>query len=74
MGEFSPSLKVDKYEPNIPKKYLKCDPEKKDSERGFKNFSCIELIINYLDILELHHDGHIRFQIDSNKNFSFLTI
>ena len=74
MGEFSPSLEVDKYEPNIPKKYLKCDPRKEDSEKGFENFSSIELIINYLDILELHHDGHIRFRVDSNNKFSFITI
>ena len=72
MGLFSPSKKVDDYEPNIPAKYLKSDPSKSDSEKGYMNFSSIELEVFNSDILELHHDGHIRFNLDSRNNISFV--
>ena len=52
--------------------YLKKDPQKKDSESGYDNFTVVKIIINNLDILELHHDGHIRFNVDSDKNFTFV--
>ena len=56
-------------------KYLKKDPEKKDSESGYNNFCVAEMIIDSVDILELHHDGHIRFEIvhhDKGKEYIFL--
>tara|TARA_Y100000996_G_scaffold414360_1_gene405004 strand:- start:1206 stop:1799 length:594 start_codon:yes stop_codon:yes gene_type:complete len=67
MGNYKPSTIIESWSPNIPKKYLKIDPEKKDSELGYKNFTVVELSIIISDILELHHDGHIRFCIDSNE-------
>ena len=72
MGEYSPSQILNKWHPNIPLKYLKKDPEKKDSESGYYNFSFVKLVIKKLDILELHHDGHIRFSVDVSKNITFI--
>ena len=71
MGEYTPSQNLKEWHPNIPLKYLKKDPEKLDSESGYNNFTVIKLIINTLDILELHHDGHIRFNIDSSREINF---
>ena len=72
MGEYSPSQKLQEWHPNIPLKYLKKDPEKSDSELGYNNFTVIKLIINQLDILELHHDGHIRFNLDLLGEITFI--
>ena len=72
MGEYTPSQNLKEWHPNIPLKYLKKDPEKLDSESGYNNFTVIKLIINTLDILELHHDGHIRFNIDSSGKINFI--
>ena len=71
MGNYGPSELTNSWEPNIPDKYLKKDPERGDSELGYENFTVIELFIMVTDILELHHDGHIRFRVENNK-FSFL--
>ena len=72
MAPFPPSKILKKWEANIPKKYLKKDPEKEDSENGYENFSYIELKVIESDILQLHHDGHIRFKIKNDK-FIFLS-
>ena len=72
MGDFAPSDITSEWQPNIPSKYLKTDPDKDDSESGYKNFTVIELSIDCLDVLELHHDGHIRFSCDSSGEFSFI--
>ena len=68
MGPFKPSLILKEYHPNIPLKYLKKDPDQVDQFKGYENFTYIELDILSLDVLELHHDGHIRFSIDLEKN------
>ena len=62
MGPYSPSKPLDKWHPNIPLEYLKTDPDKEHSQYGYVNFVHIELKVFELDILELHHDGHIRFK------------
>ena len=72
MGKYDPSKLLKEWHPNIPLKYLKKDPEKKDSESGYYNFSFVKLAIKKLDILELHHDGHIRFSVDVSKNITFI--
>ena len=72
MGDFKPSQPLKSWEPNIPSKYLKIDPEKKDSESGFINFTYVELIILETDILKLYHDGHIRFRIDKKNKMEFV--
>ena len=41
----------------------KKDPDRANSEKGYVNFVHVELSIIDLDILQLHHDGHIRFQV-----------
>tara|TARA_Y100000590_G_scaffold83493_1_gene93085 strand:+ start:267 stop:869 length:603 start_codon:yes stop_codon:yes gene_type:complete len=74
MGVYTPSIVLDEYNPNIPIKYLKRDPDENDSHAGYKNFAFIKLQIQSSDILELHHDGHIRFKVDSNNKFSFIAI
>ena len=71
MAPYIPSTKLEDWDPNIPHKYLKKDPEKKDSESGYNNFCVAEMIIDSVDILELHHDGHIRFRIDFLNNESY---
>tara|TARA_Y100000590_G_C15555552_1_gene952663 strand:+ start:567 stop:1163 length:597 start_codon:yes stop_codon:yes gene_type:complete len=73
MGEYAPSQNLKEWHPNIPLEYLKKDPEKSDSESGYDNFTVVKLNINHLDILELHHDGHIRFSVDSSEKLSFIT-
>ena len=72
MGEFPPSQELQSWNPNIPKEYLKTDPEKKDSEKGYINFTHIELEIMEIDVLQLHHDGHIRFKVDNSNKYSYL--
>ena len=72
MGDFKPSESLKSWEPNIPSKYLKTDPEKKDSEFGFENFTSIELNIIEADILKLYHDGHTRFRIDKKNKMEFV--
>ena len=73
MGPFSPGSKIDKWHPNFPLDLKKKNPTKESSEAGYKNFSSIELKINELDILELHHDGHIRFQCSKEKNLFYVS-
>ena len=70
MAPYIPSTKLDNWHPNIPIEYLKKDPEKNDSESGYANFCAVELIVEAVDIIELHHNGHIRFKIDLIKNES----
>ena len=72
MGEFSPGKKLSSWSPNIPSKYLKTDPDKVHSEEGYINFTHIELCVAETDILQLHHDGHIRFLVKGDR-FSFLS-
>ena len=73
MGPFPPSTSLDKWDPNIPSEYLKTDPNKEHSEEGYLNFTHIELKIIEADFLELHHDGHIRFKIDKENSFYYVS-
>ncbi len=73
MGPFAPSEKLDKWHPNIPSEYLKSDPEREHSENGYINFSHIELKVLESDILYLHHDGHIRFQVNNQTNIFYVS-
>ena len=72
MGRYSPSQDLKEWQPNIPIKYLKKDPDKQDSDSGYANFTVVKLEVSSLDILELHHDGHIRYKVDSNGNYTFV--
>ena len=69
MGDYTPSEITVNWEPNIPNEYSKKDPDRDASEIGYDNFVVMELIVQSVDVLELHHDGHIRFKIDDNKFF-----
>ena len=72
MGPFPPSDTLKEWHPNIPEEYLKTDPDKERSEDGYINFAHIELCVAETDILQLHHDGHIRFLV-KDDSFSFLS-
>ena len=73
MGPYAPSQQLKKWHPNIPLEYLKKDPDKKHSEEGYINFTHIELEIIQTDILQLHHDGHIRFKYDNQNNIYYVS-
>tara|TARA_B100000945_G_C19949650_1_gene397944 strand:- start:320 stop:544 length:225 start_codon:yes stop_codon:yes gene_type:complete len=73
MGPYNPSSILEKWHPNVPLQYIDKDPTKKDSEQGYKNFMHIQLNIVEVDILELHYDGHIRFQVLDNNEINFLS-
>ena len=73
MGPYKPSQELQKWHPNVPIKYIDKDPELSDSIKGYKNFLHIELVVNKIDILELHYDGHIRFQVDENEKMFFIS-
>ena len=69
MGPYTPSSTLDTYHPNIPFEYAKKDPDRTSSEQGYANFVHVELSIIDLDILQLHHDGHIRFKVADQQLF-----
>ena len=71
MGPFPPSDELESWHPNIPDEYLKTDPDKEHSEEGYINFTHIELRVTEVDILQLRHDGHIRFKV-SGDTLSYL--
>tara|TARA_B100002051_G_scaffold276561_1_gene325690 strand:- start:14332 stop:14913 length:582 start_codon:yes stop_codon:yes gene_type:complete len=73
MGPFAPSKKLDEWHPNIPLEYSKSDPEKLHSEVGYINFTHIELKVVESDILQLYHNGHIRFRVDNKQNLCYLS-
>ena len=73
MGPFAPSKSLDEWHPNIPLEYLKTDPEKGKSKEGYINFVHIELEIIESDILQLHHDGHVRFKVKNENNLFYVT-
>ena len=72
MGKFKPSQQLNEWHPNFPIKYLKCDPDRKDSNSGYENFTIVKLAVQTIDLLELHHDGHIRFSINSDGKINFI--
>jgi len=73
MGPYNPSSILNKWHPNVPLQYIDRDPTKEDSEQGYKNFMHIQLNIVEADILELHYDGHVRFQVSNNNEINFLS-
>ena len=73
MGPYSPSKSLDEWHPNIPLEYLKKDPNREHSNKGYINFSHIELKIIESDILQLHHDGHIRFKTKNGKDLYYIS-
>ena len=73
MGPYSPSKSLDEWHPNIPLEYLKKDPEENHSRKGYINFVHIELKVIESDLLELHHDRHIRFKTQNGIDFYYLS-
>lgn len=73
MAPFNPSTKLNKWHPNIPIDCITRDPSAEESELGYNNFMHVELNIIKADILELHYNGHIRFEVLQNNEFNFLS-
>jgi len=73
MGPFAPGKLLDEWHPNIPLKYLKTDPDREHSKKGYINFVHIELEIIGSDVLQLHHDGHVRFKVKNENNLFYVT-
>ena len=73
MGPFAPGISLDKWHPNIPLEYLKTDPDREHSKEGYINFVHIELEIVRSDVLQLHHDGHIRFKVKNENDLFYVT-
>jgi len=74
MAPYAPSSELEKWIPNLPKEYLECDPDKKHSFEGYKNFSVVELEVQSFEIIELHYDGHIRFKLNKDlKDLTFIS-
>ncbi len=73
MGPHSPSKSLDEWHPNIPLEYLKTDPDKEHSKEGYINFAHVELKIMESDLLQLHHDGHIRFKVKNGNKLFFVS-
>ena len=72
MGNYAPTILLDEWNPNIPSKYLKKDPDKNISEQGYINFSHIQLEIIESEVLQLHHDGHIRFKVNNKGEYLYV--
>ena len=73
MGPFAPGKYLDEWHPNIPLEYLKTDPDKEHSKEGYINFVHIELEVVESDVLQLHHDGHVRFKVNNDNNLFYVT-
>ena len=72
MGPYAPSTQLDEWHPNIPNEYLKKDPKKEHSEEAYENFCHIKLEVLETDVLQLHHDGHIRFKVNSDGDLFYV--
>ena len=72
MGNYAPTILLDEWNPNIPSEYLKKDPDKNISEQGYINFSHIQLEIIESEVLQLHHDGHIRFKVNNKGEYLYV--
>ncbi len=72
MGDYAPTMLLDEWNPNIPLEYLKTDPDKELSEQGYINFSNIQLEVIESEVLQLHHDGHIRFKVSNKGEYSYI--
>ena len=73
MAPFNPSSRIESWHPNIPIDCIDRDPTLDESNLGYNNFMHIELSIIKADILELHYDGHIRFEVLENNEINFLS-
>ena len=72
MGNYAPTILLDEWNPNIPSEYLKTDPEKEISETGYVNFCHVQLEIVESEVLQLHHDGHIRFKVNNKGEYLYV--
>ena len=72
MAPYAPSILLKNWEPNLPSRYIECDPSLKDSQEGYKYFCVVELQVISFEIVELNYDGHIRFTVDKKNKIKFL--
>ena len=68
LSEKKPSSKTTYPEDGIPKNLKGINPSKDQSEKGYKNFTVIENIIQNIDWLHLASSGHQRLKIDFKQN------
>ena len=64
----APGTLVDKSEDSIPIKFLGKEPNKKDSEIGYKNFAVISNHILSIEWLSLSSQGHKRIKFNWNNS------
>ena len=67
MGKFAPSTIIKEYEPNIPLQKI-TEISKEEYNLGFTNFINFEIIIDSIDWLFLHSNGHKRIRYEWKKN------
>ena len=63
-----PSSKTTRAEDAIPKNLIGINPSNEESQKGYKNFTVIENIIQNIDWLHLASSGHRRLNINFEKN------
>ena len=63
LGPYAPSTRLDNWHPNVPDEYIEINPTEDKSQKGYENFTHIELNVIELDILKLRYNGHIRFKV-----------
>ncbi len=68
LSQKKPSSKTTNAEDGIPKKLRGIDPSKEESEKGYKNFTVIENVIQNIDWLHLAASGHQRLNINFEKD------
>ena len=64
LSQKKPSSKTANAEDGIPKNLRGIEPSKEESEKGYKNFTVIENIIQNIDWLHLEASGHQRLNIN----------
>ena len=70
LAEQAPSSKTDFSEDSLPNHLKGIDPNKKESEEGYKNFVVVENKIQKIEWLYLSSSGHRRLLINFEKNIN----
>ena len=68
LSQKKPSSKITYQTDGIPKSLKGIDPSMEESERGYKNFTVIENVIQNIDWLHLYASGHQRINISFANN------
>ena len=60
MAPHGPSDMLPGWDPNLPEAWMTSVPDLEASESGRINFAVLRTVVQEMERLELHHDGHIR--------------